>query len=142
MSSRNRDEILSPYRYGRAQFFSDVAWMGLDREQAFSRTELRRQRDQLMHIHHPDRGGSEAMAARINVTYARMLDWLDRHLDHRSYLQMRRDRVLAQEVTRTAEKPFDPGKRKIEAIKLYAAILGATATAVGLGFSSFVRRRR
>jgi hypothetical protein len=139
LSSRNRDEMLPPNGYGRAQFLSDVAWMGLDREDAFSRANLRRQRDRLMHIHHPDRGGSEAMAARINVTYGRMLGWLDRHLENRSYLHMRRERVFAQESAKTAETPSAPSKPKT--FRLYAAILGATATAVGLGVSTFIRRR-
>ena len=42
-------------RYGRAQFVQDATWLGLDAESAFSRQELRRQRDRLMgehHIHH------------------------------------------------------------------------------------------
>lgn len=30
-----------------------------------------------MIVHHPDRGGDERKAARINATYARMVDWLD-----------------------------------------------------------------
>jgi hypothetical protein len=30
-----------------------------------------------MIVHHPDRGGDVANAARINATYARMIVWLD-----------------------------------------------------------------
>lgn len=47
-------------------------------ELAFSRSELRRRRDQLMAIHHPDRGGDPVAAARLNETYARMTYWLER----------------------------------------------------------------
>lgn len=65
-------------RYGRAQFLRDAIWMGLPLEDAFSRAELRARRDHLMNVHHPDRGGDAANAARINATYARMIAWLDR----------------------------------------------------------------
>jgi hypothetical protein len=51
--------------------------MGLPPEIPLSRLELRRRRDRLMIVHHPDRGGDERKAARINATYARMVDWLD-----------------------------------------------------------------
>ncbi|WP_374546505.1 hypothetical protein [Rhodoblastus sp.] len=64
-------------RYGRAQFIKDATWLGLAPDAAFSRTELRRRRDRLMNIHHPDRGGDAAKAARINAIYARMTAWLD-----------------------------------------------------------------
>jgi hypothetical protein len=52
--------------------------MGLPPEIPLSRLELRRRRDRLMIVHHPDRGGDAKKAARINATYARMVDWLDR----------------------------------------------------------------
>ncbi len=64
-------------RYGRAQFIKDAARLGLSRDAAFSRAELRRRRDRLMIVHHPDRGGDPRKAARINAIYARMLTWLD-----------------------------------------------------------------
>jgi hypothetical protein len=66
-------------RYGRAQFLKDAAWMGLSPESAFSRAELRRRRDRLMSVHHPDRGGDGDKAARINAIYGRMTLWLDRN---------------------------------------------------------------
>jgi hypothetical protein len=56
----------------------DAAWLGVPEEAAFSRAELRRRRDQLMAVHHPDRGGDAADAARVNETYRRMVEWLDR----------------------------------------------------------------
>jgi hypothetical protein len=56
----------------------DAAWLGLPEEAAFSRAELRRRRDQLMAVHHPDHGGEAASAARVNETYKRMVEWLDR----------------------------------------------------------------
>jgi hypothetical protein len=65
-------------RYRRAQFVKDAAWMGLEPDAAFSRVELRRRRDRLMIHHHPDLGGDAKKAARINATYARMMEWLDK----------------------------------------------------------------
>jgi hypothetical protein len=64
-------------RYGRAQFLRDALALGLPVRQAFSRTALRRQRDVLMRLHHPDRGGSDDRAREINEIYARMIRWLD-----------------------------------------------------------------
>jgi hypothetical protein len=64
-------------RYGRAQFLKDATWLGLAPDSAFSRADLRRRRDRLMNIHHPDRGGDAEKAARINATYTRMTEWLD-----------------------------------------------------------------
>jgi hypothetical protein len=52
--------------------------MGLTPEAAFSRAEVRRRRDRLMIQYHPDLGGDAKKAARINATYARMIDWLDK----------------------------------------------------------------
>ncbi len=64
-------------RYGRAQFLRDAIALGLPVRQAFSRTALRRRRDLLMRLHHPDRGGSDDRAREINEIYARMVRWLD-----------------------------------------------------------------
>jgi hypothetical protein len=64
-------------RYSQTQFLKDAAWIGLPPDASFSRAELRRRRDRLMSVHHPDRGGDAEKAARINATYARMVDWLD-----------------------------------------------------------------
>lgn len=145
MNSGNREETNVPSRYGRAQFLDDVTWMGLDPEQAFSPSSLRQQRDRLMQDHHPDRGGSEAMAARINVTYSRMTQWLDRRLHNRNYLRMRRDKAFAREAARNTEAPAAPpakAKLKIEAAKIYAVILTTTAAVIGIGLTSLARRQR
>lgn len=142
MSSRNRDEMLVPYHYGRAQFLDDVTWMGLDPEQAFSQSNLRRQRDRLMQDHHPDRGGSEEMAARINVTYSRMTVWLDRRLHNRNYLRMRRDKTFAREAAKTASASPAPAKHKLDTARFYAAVLTTAAAVMGIGLSSLARRRR
>ncbi len=142
MNSRNRDELLVPFHYGRAQFLDDVAWMGLDLEQAFSQSSLRRQRDRLMQDHHPDRGGSEAMAARINVTYSRMSVWLDRRLNNRNYLRMRRDKAFAREAAKNAEASPKPVKPKRDTAQFYAAVLMTAAAVMGIGLSNLARRRR
>jgi hypothetical protein len=142
VNSRNRDEALMPYHYGRAQFLDDVAWMGLDPEQAFSQSSLRRQRDRLMQNHHPDRGGSEEMAARINVTYSRMTVWLDRRLHNRNYLRMRRDKAFAREAAKNAEAPPEPTTPKRDTARFYAAVLTTAAAVMGIGLSSLARRRR
>jgi len=65
-------------RYSRAQFIRDAAWLGVPLDAAFSRTELRRRRDHLMNIYHPDHGGDTDHAARLNATYTRMTEWLDK----------------------------------------------------------------
>lgn len=64
-------------RYGRGQFFRDAQRLGINPASAFSRAALRRRRDRLLLIHHPDRGGEKAKAAEINAIYERMLKWLD-----------------------------------------------------------------
>jgi hypothetical protein len=56
----------------------DAAWLGVPEEAAFSRAELRHRRDELMSVHHPDHGGDAASAVRVNETYRRMVEWLDR----------------------------------------------------------------
>ncbi len=142
MNSRNRDEVFLPYHYGRTQFLDDVAWMGLDPEQAFSQANLRRQRDRLMQNHHPDRGGSEAMAARINVTYSRMTVWLDRRLHKRNYLRMRRDKAFAREAAKTAEASPPPANHKLDAARIYAAVFTTAIAVIGIGLSSLSRRQR
>lgn len=69
-------------RYRRTQFLKDADSLGLSTDLAFSRTELRRQRDQLIRQHHPDCGGSKDEAGKINEIYGRMIKWLDsRHHD-------------------------------------------------------------
>jgi hypothetical protein len=142
VNSRNRDEMLAPYHYGRAQFLDDVAWIGLDPDQAFSQSSLRRQRDRLMQDHHPDRGGSEEMAARINVTYSRMSVWLDRHLHNRNYLRMRRDQAYAREAAKNAAASPPPVNHKIDTAKFYAAVLTTAVAVMGIGLSGLARRRR
>ena len=142
LNSSNDNQMRPADHYSRAQFVSDAAWMGLDLDQAFSRKNLRRQRDQLMYIHHPDRGGSEEMAACINLAYSRMLAWLDRHLESRSYLRLRREEVLAKEAARSADEFQHSAEQKIQAIRAYVVVLGAATTLLGLGLSAAARRRR
>jgi len=64
-------------RYGRAQFLRDASCLGLPTHLAFSRMALRRQRDCLIRVHHPDCGGSKDKAREINEIYARMVKWRD-----------------------------------------------------------------
>lgn len=52
--------------------------MGLASDAAFSREKLRQRRNRLMIDYHPDHGGSNHIASEINVTYARMVAWLDK----------------------------------------------------------------
>ena len=63
-------------RYGRAQFLRDAQRLGITPASAFSRAALRRRRDRLLFVHHPDRGGDPNKAAEVNAIYERMLNWL------------------------------------------------------------------
>jgi hypothetical protein len=129
-------------RYGRAQFIQDAAWLGLDAESAFSRRELRRQRDRLMGEHHPDRGGAEEMAAQINETYERMVAWLAKRRFRR---EGRRLTELESLATRPTEAPTP--RRSVSRSALSAALqigaiqLSALALMAVVGYKTFRRQR-
>jgi len=129
----------TPPRYGRAQFLHDAAWMGLDPERAFSRLELRRQRDRMMSTHHPDRGGADEMAARINETYARMAGWLANR-------RFKREGRKATQPEIRATQPVEarPGLYRsalVAAVQIGAIQLSALALMAAVGYSAFRRRR-
>jgi hypothetical protein len=130
-----------PPRYGRAQFVQDAAWLGLDAQSAFSRLELRRQRDRLMSKHHPDHGGAEEMAARINEAYERMAGWLAKRRFRREGRRMTELEILA---TKAAEAPAAP--RSVSRSALSAALqigaiqLSAFALMAAVGYRTFRRR--
>jgi hypothetical protein len=132
----------APPRYGRAQFVQDAAWLGLDAESAFSRQELRRQRDRLMGEHHPDRGGAEEMAAQINETYERMAGWLAKRRFRREGRRLTELEILA---TRPAEAPA--ARRSVSRSALSAALqigaiqLSALALMAVVGYKTFRRHR-
>jgi hypothetical protein len=129
----------APPRYGRAQFVQDAAWLGLDAESAFSRLELRRQRDRLMSTHHPDRGGAEEMAARINETYERMAGWLAKRRFRREGRRLTELEVLA---TKPAEAPAGVARSALSAVLQIGAIqLSALALMAAVGYTTFRRRR-
>jgi hypothetical protein len=132
----------SPPRYGRAQFVQDAAWLGLDAQSAFSRVELRRQRDRLMSEHHPDRGGAEEMAVRINETYERMAGWLAKRRFRR---EGRRLTELESLATKPGEAPAAPRSvsRSVLSIALQigAIQLSALALMAAVGYTTFRRRR-
>jgi hypothetical protein len=123
--------------YGRTQFLRDAAWMGLVAQNAFSRSDLRRRRDYLMSIHHPDRGGSEHMAVHINEIYSRMMDWLDRRRQRRERLRKRQEYVPDQPAGEGSKlSPF------LAAFQNRAIRLSALALMAAVGYSSLFRRRR
>jgi hypothetical protein len=132
----------APLRYGRTQFVRDAAWLGLDAHSAFSRFELRRQRDRLMGTHHPDHGGAEEMAARINETYERMAGWLAKRRFRREGRRLTELEILE---TKTAEAPAAP--RSVSRSALSAALqigaiqLSALALMAAVGYKTFRRRR-
>ncbi len=132
----------APPRYGRAQFVEDAAWLGLDAQSAFSRVELRRQRDRLMSEHHPDRGGAEEMAVRINETYERMAAWLAKRRFRREGRRLTELETLA---TRPAEAPA--ARRSVSRSALSAALqigaiqLSALALMAVVGYKAFRRQR-
>ena len=128
-----------PPRYGRAQFVQDAAWLGLDAQTAFSRLELRRQRDRLMSKHHPDRGGAEEMAARINETYERMAGWLAKRRFRREGRRLTELEVLA---TKPAEAPAGVARSALSATLQIGAIqLSVLALMAAVGYTTFRRRR-
>ena len=132
----------APPRYGRAQFVQDAAWLGLDAQSAFSRLELRRQRDRLMSKHHPDRGGAEEMAARINETYERMAGWLAKRRFRREGRRLTELEILA---TKPAEAPAAPSSVSRSALsaalQIGAIQLSALALMAAVGYRTFRRRR-
>jgi hypothetical protein len=49
-----------------------------------------------MAVYHPDHGGDSAEAARLNETYARMIDWLERRHSRSAAAEKRsRDRTIS-----------------------------------------------
>jgi hypothetical protein len=129
-------------RYGRAQFVQDAAWLGLDAESAFSRPELRRQRDRLMGEHHPDRGGAEETAAQINETYERMAAWLAKRRFRREGRRLTELETLA---TKPAEAPAP--RRSVSrsvlsaGLKIGAIQLSALALMAVVAYKTFRRQR-
>lgn len=114
-------------RYRRSDFLIDAEWLGLDARAALSEPELRRRRDELMNLHHPDRGGSVETASRINETYARMSKWLRR----------RKERTEAFRRTRSARgERGSPASSSVSRWKVAASMmstaLGAAVTAWAL----------
>jgi hypothetical protein len=132
----------APPRYGRMQFVQDAAWLGLDAESAFSRLELRRQRDRLMSEHHPDRGGAEEMAARINETYERMAGWLAKRRFRREGRRLAELEVLATKPSEapTALPSFSRSALSA-ALQIGAIQLSALALMAAVGYTTFRRRR-
>jgi hypothetical protein len=129
----------APPRYGRAQFVQDAAWLGLDAQNAFSRLELRRQRDRLMSKHHPDRGGGEEMAARINETYERMAGWLAKRRFRREGRRLTELEILA---AKPAEGRAGVSRSALSApLQIRAIQLSALALMAAVGYTTFRRRR-
>lgn len=110
-------------RYRRSDFVIDAEWLGLDARSGLSETELRRRRDELMHRHHPDRGGSAEKASRINETYARMSAWLRRRKERAQASHRTRDRCENERV----EAPARPASRWMLAGSVVTTALGAVA---------------
>jgi hypothetical protein len=126
-------------RYGRAQFVQDAAWLGLDAQSAFSRLELRRQRDRLMNTHHPDRGGTEETAARINETYERMAGWLAKRRFRREGRRLAELEILT---TKPAEARVGVARSALSAALQIGAIqLSALTLVVAVGYTAFRRRQ-
>jgi hypothetical protein len=120
-------------RYWRTHFLKDAQRLGLSDEAAFSRAELRRRRDQLMAVHHPDHGGDASMAAEVNETYKRMIEWLDK----------RQARSGGAPSAAPVERMQDAAKRPRKKSKLVAgAARIASAAIVVAGVIAAMRSRR
>jgi hypothetical protein len=128
-------------RYGRAQFVQDAAWLGLDAKSAFSRVELRRQRDRLMSEHHPDRGGAEEMAARINETYERMAGWLGKRRFRREGRRLTELEILAARPEEAPAARRSVSRSALSAVLQIGAIqLSALALMAVVGYKTFRRQ--
>jgi hypothetical protein len=129
----------APPRYRRVQFLQDAAWMGLDPERAFSRLELRRQRDRLMSTHHPDRGGADETAAQINETYARMVGWLASRRFRREGRKVTEPEIAANRPAET--RPSLYRSALSAAVQISAIQLSALALMAAVGYTALRRRR-
>lgn len=116
-------------RYRRADFLNDAEWLGLDAQEALSDAELRRRRDALMLVHHPDRGGSAEMAGRVNETYARMQGWLLRRRIQAEERRRRR-RTIARP---SQEEPTRSAGRSMLTAGVMTTALGAVAAWMLIG---------
>jgi hypothetical protein len=129
-------------RYGRAQFVQDAAWLGLNAESAFSRRELRRQRNRLIGEHHPDRGGAEEMAAQINETYERMAAWLAKRRFRREGRRLTELESLATRPAETLAARRSVSRSALSATLQIGAIrLSALALMAVVGYKTFRRQR-
>lgn len=121
-------------RYGRAQFLKDAARLGLTPDVAFSHVELRRRRDRLMIVHHPDHGGDGRKAARINAIYGRMMAWLD----------ARSTRMAEMKQPRTTQATQTGGGRSTlsERLNVGAARVWGLAAVAAATYVALRRRRK
>jgi hypothetical protein len=108
----------------------DAVSLGVPEEAAFSKAELRRCRDKLMAVHHPDHGGDAATAARVNETYRRMIEWLEQR-DVRASAPTRPDGELAPEVI-GPPAPSLTTKIRANFTKVAGAAIVAVAAVVAL----------
>jgi len=113
-------------RYGRAQFLRDAQRLGINPASAFSHAALRRRRDRLLLVHHPDRGGDPTKAAEINAIYKRMLKWLDGDGSRWSDAQL-------------TDTPIGGGPQIISRLRANTGKLGALALAAAATYAAFRR---
>ena len=115
-------------RYGRSQFLKDAASLGLSRDTAVSRAELRRRRDRLIVVHHPDHGGDAGKAAEINTVYARMIEWLDERRARAAEARDLRQARPRETGTRgsTLSEGLNAGAAKLVGLAIVAAATYAT----------------
>jgi hypothetical protein len=86
-----------------------------------------------MSVHHPDRGGDAKKAARINATYARMVEWLD----SRSASESQRKGSEASSATAEAEPGSVYKSSLAAAFHAGAAYFGAAALVAFATYAAF-----
>jgi uncharacterized protein YjiS (DUF1127 family) len=95
-----------------------------------------------MSKHHPDRGGAEEMAARINETYERMANWLAKRRFRREGRRLTELEVLAPKPAEAPAKPAGLSRSALSAALQIGAIqLSALALMAAVGYRTFRQRR-
>ncbi len=73
--------------YSQDQFHRDLRQFELARDDGVTLVDVKRRRDQLLHLCHPDIGGSNEEAQEINAAYERLRSRLHREVERKAILR-------------------------------------------------------